>query len=740
MKKKLLNSMRVLLAAAGLCVGASAWADTTITYDFQAYAKVKCPSFRDNVSLTLGTTEATKNNGTSVYLVKDLADFSFGGNFAFQDTKFCFRNGSSKNNDANKGITTAGNDRYFSIMNLLKGDKVIITCNEGVVLFVSTNATYDNSGTATAVTKWLAVTSDKEYTMSEDGPLHLQFKGKDNSSATLLKVQIITSRTETMTSGPSISDVANGEARTVTITNGVSSLNSNVTTYYTTDGNTPTASSTKYTGSFDVTETCTVKAITISNSSAAAGSSVTSYLVNMESIETPTAAITGVNGTKRTITFSCATAGTTLSYSTDGGSTFTEGNSVEISSNTTFIVRASKNEAHEDSEALAFEAGTAVNLNAPSVTPTTLEQAADALYYPTVNASYDAAGVLLTPSATLTATFNGEAVNLPYTPTTVGTLAVTASYDGYTSATTEYAVKGYAMVLWYDYTTATTSGLPSGIRKWSDDSHWELAEGYGYKAIREGSNAWLQINKAGMVAYEKLSEASAEATATLNIVATNDNTGNNSSIGFAYGTVISKVYYFTEGRSVAVSSVGYATLCPTVNLDFSGITEVEACTAAVAADGKITYTPVTTVANGEGVLLRTANGLAATIGVPVKTDATEANAGNAFVGIPEKVQLAQSTESGYTNYILSKVDDVLGFYKVNANGSWCNAGTAYLKVANSVSPARGFFTLWNDEATGINAVTESKAVEGQAYNLNGQRVAEPAKGLYIVNGKKVIIK
>ena len=190
---------------------------------------------------------------------------------------------------------------------------------------------------------------------------------------------------------------------------------------------------------------------------------------------------------------------------------------------------------------------------------------------------------------------------------------------------------------------------------------------------------------------------------------------------------------------VTVSAVGYATLCPSANLNFSSATEIEACKASVDASGKITYTVVNTVKAGEGVLLRSKSGGEATETIPVLADAT-LNEDNAFVGIPEKVKLAQVTETGYTNYILSMVDAVLGFYKVNDNGSWCNAGTAYLKVADSSAPARGFFTLWNDEATGINAVTGSKAAEGQTYNLNGQRVAEPAKGLYIVNGKKVIIK
>ena len=45
------------------------------------------------------------------------------------------------------------------------------------------------------------------------------------------------------------------------------------------------------------------------------------------------------------------------------------------------------------------------------------------------------------------------------------------------------------------------------------------------------------------------------------------------------------------------------------------------------------------------------------------------------------------------------------------------------------------------ETTGINAVNGSELkVNGEYYNLNGQRVANPTKGLYIVNGKKVVIK
>lgn len=49
--------------------------------------------------------------------------------------------------------------------------------------------------------------------------------------------------------------------------------------------------------------------------------------------------------------------------------------------------------------------------------------------------------------------------------------------------------------------------------------------------------------------------------------------------------------------------------------------------------------------------------------------------------------------------------------------------------------------LVKDGATGIDAtLVNSEKVNSQYFNLAGQRVAHPAKGLYIVNGKKVLVK
>ena len=59
-------------------------------------------------------------------------------------------------------------------------------------------------------------------------------------------------------------------------------------------------------------------------------------------------------------------------------------------------------------------------------------------------------------------------------------------------------------------------------------------------------------------------------------------------------------------------------------------------------------------------------------------------------------------------------------------------------------PATGIVTVTGDIVTGINAISADKAAENlenaEIYTLNGQRVEKPRKGLYIVNGKKVVIK
>ena len=72
-----------------------------------------------------------------------------------------------------------------------------------------------------------------------------------------------------------------------------------------------------------------------------------------------------------------------------------------------------------------------------------------------------------------------------------------------------------------------------------------------------------------------------------------------------------------------------------------------------------------------------------------------------------------------------------------STGGILAAGKAYLVLPTS---ARELSVVFDNETNGIQQVESAAQSKGAYYNLAGQRVAQPTKGLYIVNGKKVVIK
>ena len=69
------------------------------------------------------------------------------------------------------------------------------------------------------------------------------------------------------------------------------------------------------------------------------------------------------------------------------------------------------------------------------------------------------------------------------------------------------------------------------------------------------------------------------------------------------------------------------------------------------------------------------------------------------------------------------------------------AGKAYLPAAATTSNARALALYFDGDATAIQTLeVKEEPVRTGIYNLQGQRVKTPGKGLYIIDGKKVIIK
>lgn len=107
--------------------------------------------------------------------------------------------------------------------------------------------------------------------------------------------------------------------------------------------------------------------------------------------------------------------------------------------------------------------------------------------------------------------------------------------------------------------------------------------------------------------------------------------------------------------------------------------------------------------------------------------------------VPRTLDLSDNT----TYYSLGKKNDKIGFYKFEKGGSsviTLGANKAYLDTPAAASSARGFVFDY-DDPTGINSIQDSEFIMqngGAVYDLSGRRVESLKRGIYIVNGKKII--
>lgn len=182
-------------------------------------------------------------------------------------------------------------------------------------------------------------------------------------------------------------------------------------------------------------------------------------------------------------------------------------------------------------------------------------------------------------------------------------------------------------------------------------------------------------------------------------------------------------------ETAAVGTTGYGTFSSDYALDFTGITDIVPYRAEAASDGKVSMTKVT----GK---------------VPANTGLFIAGEANASVNVPttiyttsigdNKLVATDGNDIAAGNYVFANQGG-LGFYKLGSALSGVAKGKAYLD-GSAVSSARLTISFDDeDDVTGIANVREV-ANNKQFFNLNGQRVAQPQKGLYIVNGKKMIMK
>jgi len=113
------------------------------------------------------------------------------------------------------------------------------------------------------------------------------------------------------------------------------------------------------------------------------------------------------------------------------------------------------------------------------------------------------------------------------------------------------------------------------------------------------------------------------------------------------------------------------------------------------------------------------------------------NKGNKLVGVIDATFLNQ-TDGDYTNFFLS-AGEPQAFVKVQKDGGTLGANRAYLPILTSdlSSSNAKVYISFEGSGTGINEVN-SATKNGKIYNLQGIEISEPAKGLYIKNGRKIV--
>lgn len=195
-------------------------------------------------------------------------------------------------------------------------------------------------------------------------------------------------------------------------------------------------------------------------------------------------------------------------------------------------------------------------------------------------------------------------------------------------------------------------------------------------------------------------------------------------------------YYLPDVAAVKVTigKNGYTTFCSTKNFTTKGIADVTAHTASLSEGSKtvVDLVSVVEVPAGEGVIIKgEAN---ATYYLPVIYDANEV-AGNILTGTTEATTIPANSV-----FVLNNVNGVEGFY--NYGGTSMPANKAYIsKSVLNDNGIKAFTVRWVDnETTAVHGVTGTAIGNGKnaIYNLQGIRVAKPGKGIYIVNGRKVV--
>lgn len=493
----------------------------------------------------------------------------------------------------------------------------------------------------------------------------------------------------------------------------------------------------------------------------------------------PTITLSGVNGAERSYTIAFA-EGETLYYQLPGADEYTtvaEGTSVTVKTSASGTLSAYTENGSAKSATVTTEVdATEITLNAPTYVLSNLSDG----YSKEFTVSVDNSDLLLTPTATLSYVFtpkdgsaessvtlaNGGTIKA----TQAGTYVITAAATGYTSSTLTIENNvSYVLMDEYNFSTMTAEDF-SDTEMWEEgtdaDSRWgwsesspatkftlkepatSAAKAFDGLSLFTAQAPIIYLNYGLMAPYAIGNYGKINLTNALEgqyaVYTYLNNYGKatkvsvaNATDGYAlyrYSDILKDIKVYSPSDKVSkltITSAGYATFAPAGNVTIPS--DVTAYTVKVNDDNStITLNEISSdavIPAGTGVLVAGAEGEYTFAGTTA--DATELTNNDLKVA-------GESTVADGKQYGLAQVDGTVGFFKIKS-GDTLTAGKAYLEVSEESAAKMSFFAL-DGETTGINAVETSKTADNAFYTLQGVRVAKPSKGLYIMGGKKVIVK
>lgn len=194
------------------------------------------------------------------------------------------------------------------------------------------------------------------------------------------------------------------------------------------------------------------------------------------------------------------------------------------------------------------------------------------------------------------------------------------------------------------------------------------------------------------------------------------------------------------GYNLAVSAAGYAT--------YYNSAKAYKLPAGVKGhvwnDGLINaYAAESVVPANEPLVIEAAEGNYALM---FTTTTKEVATTNVLEGTDEATALTNDPDYYYYGLSLNASSELssVGFYWMNPTGAAFTNGAhkAYLKLAKSIFSSSMSMSAFpfNGSATGIDQIATGADTTKTVYDLSGRRVNKAIKGIYIVNGKKVLVK